>query len=339
MTNESPLCKESGYLRLTDRNGHYISAYPSYSAFGDCSFSDFEEEEDILGRGTFGEVRRATHIRTGAEVVIKDLIKQVDFSVIRKEECVHHSLRSKLVARHFCTMVSTEGHVAYVMECASGMDLFRARPYYNRLPIDWIAAQVVLILEYLRANHVVYRDLKPENVMYNPETHRVKLIDFGLAENVEGSGGYAHGTKGTTSFMAPEVIKGHWYSYQADWYSFGVLVYELVTGQNPFDRYRHDPNLRAIVAEGFKCRIPDERAACSLIGHLTKLDQKVRWGNSSETILLVRNHRFFADVRWDALERGKIPLHHDPTDTFDCPNNVCPWEDPLRTIFIQAEVQ
>ena len=99
-------------------------------------------------------------------------------------------------------------------------------------------ACLVLILEHLHENKVVYRDLKPENVVIDTDGYP-KLIDFGTTKILKGR---TYTTIGTPYYMAPEVIVGAGHSFEADWWSLGVMVYEFVFGTVPFGRHTDDPH-------------------------------------------------------------------------------------------------
>ena len=92
-----------------------------------------------------------------------------------------------------------------------------------------------MALEYLHENHVVYRDIKPENIMLDSEGH-VRLIDFGLSKiGVSDSPhSFTRTLCGTNCYMAPEVVKKDFYGPMADWWSYGVLAYDMMTGGPPF---------------------------------------------------------------------------------------------------------
>ena len=87
---------------------------------------------------------------------------------------------------------------------------------------------------------IVYRDLKPENILIDSEGH-VKLTDFGLSkEGLDESDGRTGSFVGTTEYLAPEIIKDKTYTYSVDWYSLGLVLYEMMTGANPFKTGRGD---------------------------------------------------------------------------------------------------
>ncbi len=294
----SRLCRGDGLLELSDDLGRYLPAYPRSDVLGSCEFKDFIVEEDLVGEGTFGEVRSAYHYPSGKTVIIKELVRMQRFQSIRNEECVQHSIDHPLIAKHYCTMVSRRGTIYLILEYARGLDLFEATNRFDRIPWVSISAQLVLILEYLHGRTIIYRDLKAENVIYNPKTGMIKLIDFGLSEQFSRLAPWSVVSVGTVRCMAPEVALDKWYTFGADWYSLGVLIYEMVSGRNPFDNIPDGPELRQIVGKGFRCDL-DEEDACNLVEKLARIDPKKRWGYSTGTIARIKHHPFFDGVSWD----------------------------------------
>jgi len=93
---------------------------------------------------------------------------------------------------------------------------------------------MVLALEYLHKSGVVYRDLKPENILVDSEGH-IRLTDFGLSKaGLHESNGRTESFCGTPEYLAPEIIKEKHYGFSVDWYSFGLVLYEMLSGINPF---------------------------------------------------------------------------------------------------------
>jgi protein-serine/threonine kinase len=127
-------------------------------------------------------------------------------------------------------------HLYMIMEFVNGGELFYhicESGKFTEERAKFYASELILALEYLHGQGIVYRDLKPENVLIDREGH-VKLTDFGLSKDgLQDQNNMTDSFVGTTEYLAPEIIKDKSYSYSVDFYSLGILVYEMLTGMNP----------------------------------------------------------------------------------------------------------
>ena len=198
-----------------------------------------------LGRGTFGIVMLAIHPTTRQLYAVKS---------INKEKIRLHNLRENLLTERntlrqldhafVVKLVKTGkdlGHLYFVMEYVRGKDLFDAlreiEGVLSARDAKFYVACLLLILEYLHDRDIIHRDLKPENIVLDEEGYP-KLIDFGTAKLVKGR---TYTVIGTPHYMAPEVIGGRGYSVMADYWSVGVLLFEMVCGRVPFGEEEENP--------------------------------------------------------------------------------------------------
>jgi eukaryotic-like serine/threonine-protein kinase len=204
------------------------------------------EIQELLGAGGMGEVYRARDTRLGRDVAIKILTRAF-------RDDPEHVARFEREARVLASLnhphigvvhglEEVEGLKALVMELVPGEDL-ADRLARGSLPIAEaldVARQVADALEAAHAQGIVHRDLKPANIKRRPDG-TVKVLDFGLAKTLASTGDEAHLTQtgtvgGTPAYMSPEQARGEPLDSQADVWSFGVVVFELLTGISAFGR-------------------------------------------------------------------------------------------------------
>lgn len=259
----------------------------------------------VIGKGTFGKVFMCTW--KGEKVALKCINKK---NVIEKNEeefieierkCLEIAKGSKnpfLIEMLGC--FQTNGYVFFVMELAAGGDLYYHRKKREISPeeIKMILAQVLLGLDSLHSNNIIYRDLKLENILFTDKGY-IKIADYGLC-SIGARNGVAHTVCGTLDFIAPEVIDGE-YTQTADWWSFGVVAYELVMNKAPFpgdtdrairEAIRNDPPEDIDKIEG--------NIRGLIEGLLTKSPKKRLGAISSQQI---KQHPYFESINWSKLKK------------------------------------
>ncbi|WZN58634.1 cAMP-dependent protein kinase [Chloropicon roscoffensis] len=171
-------------------------------------------------------------------------------------------------------------------------------------------AQIILVLEYLHTNGIVYRDLKPENVLVDDKGF-IKLGDFGFAKNLKGLKGERTNTFcGTPGYVAPENVFTQGYGYSVDFWSLGVLIYVLLTGKQPFNQPKtQDPMVvvQRIVDANWEVPYPPylKPAAKELIKELLQRDHKKRIGCREGGFMELKLHKWFKNIQWDLLSVKK----------------------------------
>ena len=225
-----------------------------------------------LGAGGMGEVFLAEDPALGRKVALKFLSERLlDSPTARRRFILEPKAAAGLDSPFICKIYDTgevEGRPFIVMEFVEGTTL-RARLSGGPMRIDealWAAREMAEALESAHRQGIVHRDLKPANILLTPDGH-VKVLDFGLAKTVPAASSVASDSTvsaadvgdddltgsgialGTSGYIAPEVLEGHPASRQSDTFSFGVVLYEMVTGVHPFLRKSKGETARAILNE------------------------------------------------------------------------------------------
>lgn len=218
-------------------------------AIGYESFFDYYEIIDDIGEGKFGVVKLGVHKNTKLRVAIKT-IKKENLKTKQDQELVKSEIDIMKLCRH-PNIVSLLDHfenseyIFIVMEYIQGGDLTKyVQKYYGgksnkTLPEKRVAElmkQLASGLEYLHNYGIIHRDLKPDNLMMTERTinGEVKIMDFGLSKMMHHDEKVADGF-GTLSFVAPEVLIRKPYNKQVDVWSLGVIIFNLISGDLPFD--------------------------------------------------------------------------------------------------------
>lgn len=205
-------------------------------------------------------------------------------------------------------------YIYFVTELLKGGDLFtyhRSVGNFNDKQTSFYGAQVVSIFEYLQSKEIVYRDLKPENIMINADGY-LALIDFGFAKVVTKR---TYTICGTPEYIAPEILLNQGHGKAVDWWTLGILLYEMLAGYPPFQDddpmniYRKIINTKPRYPDGFDSRLK------SLSKHLLRRDLSKRFGNLKDGAKDLKDHRFFEEINFDDLLSKKLNPPHIPKVT------------------------
>lgn len=155
-------------------------------------------------------------------------------------------------------------------------------------------AQIASVFEYLHSKDIVYRDLKPENIMIADNGY-LKLIDYGFAKVVKKR---TYTICGTPEYIAPEILLNKGHSKPVDWWTFGILIYEMHAGHAPFTD--DDPMNVYKMIINTKPKYPDgfDKELKSLTKHLLRRDLSKRFGNMVGGVSDIKTHRFFKGLDW-----------------------------------------
>lgn len=277
----------------------------------------------ILGTGAFGVVYLVKHISSGKFYAMKMLEKEK----IVKLKQIEHSLYEKKILNglnfpfviYLKYFFKDNVYLYYILPYIVGGEMFshlRKAGRFEESTSKFYAAQVILALEYLHTCDLIYRDLKPENILID-KTGYIKITDFGFCKLLRGR---TWTLCGTPEYLAPEIILSKGYGKSADWWSLGVLIFEMCAGYPPF--YASEPMriYEKIVSCKYRCPANFSHEVKDIISHTLQGDISRRYGNLKDGVMDFKNHKWFKDINWDNLLNGRIqppfvPKVRSPGDT------------------------
>ncbi|XP_016297587.1 ribosomal protein S6 kinase 2 alpha isoform X5 [Sinocyclocheilus anshuiensis] len=283
----------------------------------------------VLGQGSFGKVflvRKVTppdNNQLYAMKVLRKATLKVRDRVRTKMERdiladVNHSFVVKL---HYA--FQTEGKLYLILDFLRGGDLFTRlskEVMFTEEDVKFYLAELALGLDHLHSLGIIYRDLKPENILLDEEGH-IKLTDFGLCKEAIDYEKKAYSFCGTVEYMAPEVVNRQGHTHSADWWSFGVLMFEMLTGSLPFQGKDRKETMNLILKARLGMPQFLSAEAQNLLRALFKRNPTNRLGSGPDGAEEIKRHSFFMTIDWNKLFRREIkppfkPAVARPDDTF-----------------------
>ncbi|KAJ5140368.1 hypothetical protein N7448_003776 [Penicillium atrosanguineum] len=284
----------------------------------------------LIGKGTFGQVYQVMKKDTERIYAMKVLSKKV---IIQKKEVAHTLgernilVRTAMTASPFIVGLKfsfqTPTDLIFVTDYMSGGELFwhlQREGRFQEARAKFYIAELILALQHLHDHDIVYRDLKPENILLDANGH-IALCDFGLSKANLTQNDTTNTFCGTTEYLAPEVLLDEQgYTKMVDFWSLGVLVFEMCCGWSPF--YAEDTQqMYKNIAFG-KVRFPRDALSTegrNFVKGLLNRNPKHRLGANGDAKELMA-HPFFHDIDWDALCRKQVippfkPKLQSDTDT------------------------
>ncbi|XP_011863131.1 PREDICTED: serine/threonine-protein kinase N isoform X2 [Vollenhovia emeryi] len=281
----------------------------------------------VLGRGHFGKVILSQYRNTGEYFAIKalkkgDIIARDEVESLLSEKRIFevaNTTRHPFLVNLFACF-QTEAHVCFVMEYAAGGDLMMHihADVFGEPRTVFYSACVVLGLQYLHENRIIYRDLKLDNLLLDTEGY-VKIADFGLCKEGMGFGDRTGTFCGTPEFLAPEVLTETSYTRAVDWWGLGVLIFEMLVGESPFPGDDEEEVFDSIVNDEVRYPRFLSLEAIAIMRRLLRKNPDRRLGSSERDAEDVKKQAFFRHIAWDdlLLRRVKppfVPVIHSVED-------------------------
>ncbi|KAF5282826.1 hypothetical protein FQR65_LT02824 [Abscondita terminalis] len=284
-----------------------------------------------LGIGGFGRVELVRHKNKKELVFALKCLKKAEMTAedqkqhVKNEKNNQMSCNSPFIVRMYKTMTNNK-YIYFLMETCLGGDLWlllqkQKGRRFDESTARFYSASALEALVYLHNRNIVYRDLKPENLLLDSKGY-LKLTDFGFAKELDPSS-RTYTFAGTPEYVAPEIVLNRGHGKAVDYWALGILIYELLVGRTPF-RTNDTSYIKTynLILRGIEnIQIPDyvPRRAEHLIRQLCKPIPKDRLRSSREGIQQIRDERWFLGFSWDQLRAGRLrpPIKRNLNGTTD----------------------
>ncbi|XP_049761242.1 ribosomal protein S6 kinase alpha-2 isoform X2 [Elephas maximus indicus] len=283
----------------------------------------------VLGQGSYGKVFLVRKVK-GPDAGQLYAMKVLKKATLKVRDRVRSKMERDILAEvnhpfivklHYA--FQTEGKLYLILDFLRGGDLFTRlskEVMFTEEDVKFYLAELALALDHLHGLGIIYRDLKPENILLDEEGH-IKITDFGLSKEAIDHDKRAYSFCGTIEYMAPEVVNRRGHTQSADWWSFGVLMFEMLTGSLPFQGKDRKETMALILKA--KLGMPQflSMEAQSLLRALFKRNPSNRLGAGMDGVEEIKRHPFFVTIDWNKLYRKEIkppfkPAVGRPEDTF-----------------------
>ncbi|KAL3283502.1 hypothetical protein HHI36_006641 [Cryptolaemus montrouzieri] len=298
--------------------------------YKNLNIQDFQKIKTI-GAGGFGRVDLIHHKNDKNLIFALKYLKK--YKCVLQEQRDHVMNEKNVQMKCYCPFIirlyktfKDDKYLYFLMEAQLGGDLWRLLYYKRRKPFEETEARfyvgcVVEAFQYLHERGIVYRDLKPENLLIADNGY-VKLTDFGFAKIIVGK--KTHSMVGTPDYMPPEIVLNKSHDRAVDCWTLGVFVFELVTLKTPFKAYSDRDTYNMILKGIDHCRFPHHLSTkCKhLIIRLCKSRSTDRLGYSKNGMMDVKNHSWFSHFDWESFRNMEMKAPYVPKffDSLDLSN-------------------
>jgi serine/threonine protein kinase len=268
----------------------------------------------VIGQGSFGQVLLAELKGVPEQTFAVKILKKAEVlddddveATMTEKRVLALSNECRFLTRVFATFQSPE-KLCYVMEFLPGGDLMHHIQNRTTFPTEdtrFYTAEIALGLWFLHGRGVLYRDLKLDNVMLSADGH-IRIADFGMCKEGIFAGDTTATFCGTPGYLAPEIIREEPYDGSVDWWSLGVMVYEMLVGESPFDADDESELFELILSAEVTFTADISRESQSVITGLLTRDPAARLGCGGAGENNIRYHPFFTGLDWAKLESGGL---------------------------------
>uniref|UniRef100_A0A674J1R4 Protein kinase C n=1 Tax=Terrapene triunguis TaxID=2587831 RepID=A0A674J1R4_9SAUR len=279
----------------------------------------------MLGKGSFGKVFLAELKNTDQFFAVKALKKDVvlmdddvECTMVEKR-VLSLAWEHPFLTHVYCTF-QTKENLFFVMEYLNGGDLMfhiQSCHKFDTARATFYAAEIICGLQFLHSKGIIYRDLKLDNVLLDKDGH-IKIADFGMCKENMFEDAKTSTFCGTPDYIAPEILLGQKYNTAVDWWSFGVLLYEMLIGQSPFHGQDEEELFQSIRMDNpFYPRWLNKDAKDILVKLFVREPER-RLGAKGN----IRQHAFFQEINWEVLEERAMepPFKPRVKSASDCSN-------------------
>jgi len=315
-----------------DESANVINLGPSENA--KAKPSDFEFLK-VIGKGSFGKVLLAKH-KTELDVYAVKVLNKA--AIMKRNEARHimseRNVLLKNIRHPFLVSLKysfqTIDKLYFVLDYVNGGELFfhlQRERHFPEARAKFYAAEIACAIAYLHSQNIIYRDLKPENLLLDSDGH-IKLTDFGLCkENIGDAAGAGRKTEkgdgekemksttstfcGTPEYLAPEVLRKQPYTMAVDWWCLGAVLFEMLFGLPPFYSRDTAKMYDAILHEPLRIRNTVSRPAQVLLDGLLQKNPSNRLGTRND-FEDFKHHDFFAPISWSDLEAKRVCPPYNP---------------------------
>ncbi|KEG03829.1 rac-beta serine/threonine protein kinase, putative [Plasmodium vinckei vinckei] len=266
----------------------------------------------VIGKGSYGKVLLVKHLRTNKLYAMKilrkeNIISQNQLEHTKVEKSILKSVSHPFIVKMYYTF-QTSKKLYFILEYCPGGELFFHLSKLNKFTEEiarFYVSEIIIALQYLHKLSIIYRDLKPENVLLDKYGH-IRLTDFGLSKECISDNNSAKSLCGTPEYLSPEIIQQTGHGKSADWWSLGVMLYEMVNGKLPFNGKSRDVLFENIKYKKIKISNKLSPEIGDLLKKLLQKNPRKRLGSGITDAEEIKKHPFFKNINWGDVSSKKI---------------------------------